>query len=337
MPEIVRDRNAILVRSSILVPNWPAPGRYKLAVDGTVVDHATYGISTPQLGAKFKNSPAGVAGFAAKLFVQEVFGTGTEATLRIIDEETGEFARAWDHFFLSRTSPESSIPIPSAELSYRVMAVRNLAKFVEWGHSIKRKYEHAIRPYVASTSSRPVLLDWGCGCGRLARHLYDQCDYYGIDIDAEAVAWCQTNIPLGTFSQLSLRPETNFSSDLFDIIIGNSVFTHLSEQDQFLWLKELRRISKPSATVAVSVNCATSLFNAADPPRIVSVLQEHGYCNAGPDLSLKGVTSNDDYYRAAFHTQDYIWKQWSQYFSILDILPGFVGNIQDLVIMRPRK
>ena len=35
-----------------------------------------------------------------------------------------------------------------------------------------------------------------------------------------------------------------FPADHFDIIYGHSVFTHLTYEDQFKWLAELRRVTQ---------------------------------------------------------------------------------------------
>jgi hypothetical protein len=54
-------------------------------------------------------------------------------------------------------------------------------------------------------------------------------------------------------------------------------------------------------------------------------------------MTLKGVTADDTYYRNIYHTHDYIRRIWTRDFEILDILPGFVGNMQDMVFLRPRR
>lgn len=56
----------------------------------------------------------------------------------------------------------------------------------------------------------------------------------------------------------------------------------------------------------------------------------------GSDPSLKGYIDDEDYYRSTFHTHDYIRSEWSKYFDIITIIPGYIGNNQDLVVMRKR-
>lgn len=325
MPEIEEREAAIGLRGFISAPELKAPEAYRLAADGRPLA----GVET------FKSPRPATVGLRGELPIGAVFAEKEEVVLRVVDAETGQYVRDWDHFFLARPGRRSDIPLPPVDLSHRIIRVRNMATFETWGYSIKRKYEEAVRPHLAAHDERPRLLDWGCGCGRLARFFVGSTDYYGIDIDREAVEWCRGAIPGGQFRVQSLQAETAFESDFFDIVIGNSIFTHLREQDQFAWLAELRRIAKPDGIVAVSVNCATSLFNAGNKPAIVATLRQRGFCDTGPELVLKGVTVDDSYYRNIYHTHDYIRETWSRYFSIEEIVPGFAGNMQDLVLMRP--
>jgi len=325
MPEIEPREPTIGLRGYISAPDLTAPETYRLAADGRPLA----GVET------FKSPRPATVGLRGELPVAPIFAEKDEIVLRVIDAKTGQFIRDWDHFFLARPGSRSDIPLPPVELSHRIIRVRNMATFEIWGYSIKRKYEEAVRPHLASRGERPRLLDWGCGCGRLARFFVGGTDYHGIDIDREAIEWCRGAIPGGQFRVQSLRAETEFESGFFDIVIGNSIFTHLREEDQFAWLAELSRIAKPDGIVAVSVNCATSLFNAGNKPQIVAALKQRGFCDTGPELVLKGVTEDDTYYRNIYHTHDYIRETWSQHFSILEIVPGFVGNMQDLVLMRP--
>jgi hypothetical protein len=87
----------------------------------------------------------------------------------------------------------------------------------------------------------------------------------------------------------------------------------------------------PDGVASVSVNCATSLFNADNPPAIEEILCSWLL------LSHEGVTEDDSNYRNIHHTHDYIREKWSQWFNVLAILPGFVGNLQDMIFLWPRK
>jgi SAM-dependent methyltransferase len=93
------------------------------------------------------------------------------------------------------------------------------------------------------------ILDWGCGPGRVIRHmpkvLGNTCEYYGSDYNKKYIAWCQANIPQVTFAANDLAPPMVFEPDMFDIIYGISIFTHLSKASHRLWYDELIRVTKP--------------------------------------------------------------------------------------------
>jgi len=80
-----------------------------------------------------------------------------------------------------------------------------------------------------------MVLDYGCGWGRLIRLLYKHFpgdNIYGCDPWDESLAWCRQGRLHGTFFQSDYLPETLPLSDSvqFDLIIAFSVFTHLSER-----------------------------------------------------------------------------------------------------------
>jgi len=124
-----------------------------------------------------------------------------------------------------------------------------------------------------------------------------------------------------------------FLDNEFDLIIGVSVFTHLGEEDQFRWLAELARVIKPGGIALMSIQglivCAINRVDLA----IVEKLYCDHFLVTGLNHDLRGHVEDESYYKNVLHTPDYIFSFWSQYFEIVDIIPG-LALPQDLVVMR---
>ncbi len=104
-----------------------------------------------------------------------------------------------------------------------------------------------IQKYIRLKDKR--ILDWGCGPGRVIRHLPkavdNGCSYYGTDYNAKTIDWCKKNLPGIEFNNNKLEAILPYYDNFFDAIYGISIFTHLSEQLHYDWMKELTRILKP--------------------------------------------------------------------------------------------
>jgi len=324
MPQIEDRAESIFLNGHITAPVYPPQEEFRLMIDGETFRGIDY----------MRMRPNGAADFRGMIHVPTVFKDKNEIVMRLTGVTTGAFVRDWDHFHIARPRAVLDIPLPPAKLTQRAIWT-DPRTFEKWGYALKRKLDGALSVYLPGPHNAHRMLDWGCGVGRMARYLVKEWAYTGIDIDREAIGWCAENIRGSDFRPQSLEARTEFSADTFDAAIGISIFTHLREDEQFAWLKELSRIVKPSGVVAVSVNCATSLHNASNTVDVASVLRLKGFCDTGAEMSHRGVTSDDTYYRNIYHTHDYLRRNWTRDFEILDILPGFVGNMQDMVFLRP--
>jgi 2-polyprenyl-3-methyl-5-hydroxy-6-metoxy-1,4-benzoquinol methylase len=103
-------------------------------------------------------------------------------------------------------------------------------------------------------------LDWGCGCGRISRYFVQESypEFFGADIDPVNISWMQEHFG-DKFVLVSSEPPTSFQECYFDAVFGHSVFTHLKEDAQFSWLKELHRICRVGARIYVTVSAANGL------------------------------------------------------------------------------
>jgi len=182
------------------------------------------------------------------------------------------------------------------------------------------------------------LLEWGCGSGRVTRHLIDRLPWarvHGTDIDAEAVAWAAKNLD-GEFVPCRTEPPLPYADATFDAIVSLSVFTHLTRPYQAAWLQELRRILVPGGLLLATTHGEFAghwLFPRPDRFREVFA---NGIHDSIRDDTL-GAVASGEYYRSTFQTRDYTQREWSKYMDVIDFVEGGSNNLQDMwVLRRPR-
>jgi SAM-dependent methyltransferase len=91
------------------------------------------------------------------------------------------------------------------------------------------------------------ILDFGCGAGRVIRHVprATASGLFGCDINARLIDWCQRHLPFAQFSVNLSTPPLQYADSQFDFAYVFSVFTHLSEAQQDQWFEELSRVLSP--------------------------------------------------------------------------------------------
>jgi SAM-dependent methyltransferase len=179
-----------------------------------------------------------------------------------------------------------------------------------------------------------IILDWGCGCGRVMGQMMKLVApdrLHGCDIDAEAVSWDQQNLPGPHFRRIEPYPPTTYPDDFFDIIYGISVMTHLDEETQLAWLRELQRISRPGAILALSV-IGENLRQTKMPAELLTMYGERGFASYVPDYSDSlAEYSHRGYYKESYHRRDYLAATWGEFFEILECVET---KHQDLLVLR---
>jgi SAM-dependent methyltransferase len=103
------------------------------------------------------------------------------------------------------------------------------------------------------------ILEWGCGPGRIIRHVRDCLPGYdvtltGTDYNANSIAWCSRHVPGINFAVNDFMPPLPFADASFDVAYNFSVFTHLSEPAQKAWAREMLRVLKPGGLLISSTH-----------------------------------------------------------------------------------
>jgi SAM-dependent methyltransferase len=231
--------------------------------------------------------------------------------------------------------------LPDADRRYRVIGNRDARSFLLTGATdafrIKAAYENVTGK---RWSEVRAALDWGCGCGRLARHLAPELGgrLFGCDIDADNAAWCAANLP-GSYKPSKLSPPLPYDDESFDVIYCLSVFTHLRANWEKAWLKELRRVLKPEGVLLASVHGQTAIDFAALQPSVYKDLTDRvaneGLVVTGDNSQLDGFVENPSEYVNVFHSKQHIADVWGRFFTDIEVLPGYVFT-HDLVVATKR-
>jgi ubiquinone/menaquinone biosynthesis C-methylase UbiE len=143
--------------------------------------------------------------------------------------------------------------------------------------AFRKQGKELVERFVELAGLQPhhAVLDIGSGIGRVAipltEYLSEEGRYEGFDVVEKGVQWCQTHItrqfPNFQFQYIPLNNDlyrsdgqdaTQFSfpypDDQFDLIVVNSVFTHMLPEEVDNYLGEIRRVLTPTG------KCYASFF-----------------------------------------------------------------------------
>ncbi|HWB70560.1 MAG TPA: methyltransferase domain-containing protein [Solirubrobacterales bacterium] len=154
------------------------------------------------------------------------------------------------------SADENGLPLPPPRLRLLVDSRSADAERFLW---IGRQMADSIASEVTAAGNPPeqmgAILDFGGGCGRVARHWasLDGPRVHLSDYNPLLVSWCAENLPFVTSGRNELEPPTSYESEQFDLIYALSVLSHLSEPLQGAWVAEFRRILKPGGLLIFSV------------------------------------------------------------------------------------
>jgi SAM-dependent methyltransferase len=242
-------------------------------------------------------------------------------------------------------------PLPPADLMLRVAPsfdpehIEGAGEAFDLGaiHHL-HAFERALAATGRTFSDFTRLLDFGCGCGRFLRHfgsLAETTEIHGTDIDAEMIAWVQANIPFAHATVAPHLPPTGYPDHHFDLIINHSVFTHLDEVMQDLWLGELHRVSRPGAILLLTFEGPSS-WN-----RTVALAESRGHDTSAwrEELQSRGIlfirddhfvgSTHPDFYHSTVHAPWYVLEHWGHFFDVLAYLPEG-SDSQDMVVLHRR-
>jgi SAM-dependent methyltransferase len=167
---------------------------------------------------------------------------------------------------------------------------------------------------------------------------------YGSDIDPEAIAWAAENIPYAQVSVNPHDPPLPYDDHTFDLVFSHSVFTHMDEERQDWWLRELRRVTRVGGFLLLSVSGENAVrflresleedaekrLQLADD--VTAHLERDGIYFI-PDINDPLNRGLPSWYQATFHAPWYVFEHWGRWFEIRSFIPGAALGLQDHVLL----
>ena len=263
-------------------------------------------------------------------------------SIPVVYKTYGFMQYLWYNYALKKAeSQEKVAPVdddglayPPTALRWRVHGAFDLTSFIQVGQRDCQDICTLLAQAGYKLADFKSILEFGCGCGRVLRHLrkqaYDSV-FYGTDIDPEGVAWCQTNIEGATFSTNPFTPPSAYSDKQFDFIYAISVFTHLDEDMQFAWLNELKRIVRPGGVLLLTVHgseCYSDL-----PKKVIDTIESTGFLFRVSQTGKFKVDGLPDFYQSAYHSKGYVEREWGKLFRVLHYAEKGINDHQDAVLL----
>jgi len=161
-------------------------------------------------------------------------------------------------------------------------------------------------------------------------------DIHGCDINEKAIRWLKTHCE-DSFTLKTIDPDKPLPYDdcFFDVVICNSVFTHLDKTRADSLLAEVSRILKPDGLGLLTIHGSSTFHVLHDWEK--EILDSKGMYFRVDQKKWFKPDDLPDFYQTSFHTQWYIQKYWKVFVQIESILDKGIADHQDLVLVRGLK
>lgn len=168
---------------------------------------------------------------------------------------TGRWKTFLWYFFHHNSNAPDGLPYPPPHLCFPVAASYSPVHFFSTGRTGAAAILSILQKNGIEISSFKRILDFGCGCGRIARHWQnlEGVEVFGTDINPELIAWSRKNLTSGQFSTNGLESKLEYPDNNFDFVYAIAVFGHFREELQKHWINELRRVLKTNGLLLVTV------------------------------------------------------------------------------------
>lgn len=219
-------------------------------------------------------------------------------------------------------------PIPPPRLIWTVIGTPWASDYVEGGEAGAKEILELLSENGIDMDRFDTLLDFGCGCGRIIRHLVDlKVDLYGTDSNPQLIRWCRKKLGFAEFDTNNPFPPLEYIDESFNFVFAGSVFTHIGEELQEAWITEMRRILKTGGYL---------WFTTHGEQRIhVLTKQQQEQFRRG-NLVAVGNGHEGSNACASFQSRKFVEERLLKGFELVEFAPGGTRGFgaQDIYILR---
>ena len=145
------------------------------------------------------------------------------------------------------------VPMPPLRWMHNMYAHASFALYWQSGRVHAAEVAALLAAHLGPGRHR--VAEWGCGMGRILRHLADVHAVRGYDYNPAAVRWCAANLE-GAYARNGLMPPLPQGAGTLDAVLAVSVLTHLSEAAHAAWAAEVARVLRPGGVAILTVHGA---------------------------------------------------------------------------------
>jgi SAM-dependent methyltransferase len=224
---------------------------------------------------------------------------------------------------------DKGIRVPPPHLISLVAGVRDSGWFLTSGKLGAQALHDVLLKNSVEIARFESILDFGCGLGRVLRHLPDltEARLSGCDYNRRLIAWCRANLPFAEFSINKLEGRLKYDDRSFDFTYALSVFTHLTASQHKFWIDELRRILQPGGYLFLTTH--GKHYEQQIPEELRIRFHDGELVVVKPDRAGENAC-------AAFHPEKYVRDELARGWDVVDFVErGALGNpLQDVYLLR---